>query len=142
MDDLAARLVKDHEGFRPRMYRDSLGIETIGYGFNLRDRAMPKDILDELLRRDLDEAALTLDRLAPWWRTLDPVRAAALQDMAFNLGYARLAKFAPTLDEMRRGRWAVVGQRLRRTAWYTQTARRGRRIVEMFETGQIPADLP
>jgi GH24 family phage-related lysozyme (muramidase) len=123
------------------MYKDSEGIETIGWGFNLRDRAMPKDLLDDLLRRDVEQAARDLDRLAPWWRQLDPVRAAALHDMSYNLGYTRLAKFAPTLAEMQAGRWAVVGQRLRRTAWYQQTARRGKRIVQMFETGQAPTDL-
>ncbi len=37
-----------HEGLRLQVYKDTLGIDTIGIGRNLQDRGISKEELDEL----------------------------------------------------------------------------------------------
>jgi predicted GIY-YIG superfamily endonuclease len=36
--------LKKHEGFRKEMYTDSVGVKTIGYGFNLETIALPRPV--------------------------------------------------------------------------------------------------
>ena len=46
-EHLLKELVK-HEGLRLQVYQDTLGIDTIGIGRNLKDRGISKEELDEL----------------------------------------------------------------------------------------------
>lgn len=53
--------IKTDEGFRGNIYRDTVGIPTVGYGFNINDPAMrrliPKDVLSskrELSKKEAD----------------------------------------------------------------------------------------
>lgn len=142
MSDLHVRLAQLHESLRLRLYRCTAGYLTIGWGHNIDDRGVTRAIADAILVEDLAVAERDLDTIASWWRGLDPVRAAAVLDMCFNLGGERFSKFAPTLDVIRRGDYAAAAARLRRTAWFTQTKTRAVRIVAMIESGQVPADLP
>ena len=45
--------IKQHEGFRSKVYDDSLGIPTIGYGFAIKDLELEEDICDMILERKL-----------------------------------------------------------------------------------------
>ena len=45
--DLVKELIK-HEGLRLQVYKDTLGIDTIGIGRNLEDRGITKEELDDL----------------------------------------------------------------------------------------------
>ena len=42
-----------HEGLRLQVYKDTLGIDTIGIGRNLQDRGISKEELDELDIEDI-----------------------------------------------------------------------------------------
>ena len=42
-----------HEGVRNQVYKDHLGIETIGVGRNLRDRGLSDEEVDYLLSNDI-----------------------------------------------------------------------------------------
>ena len=46
-DKLMEKLVA-HEGLRLQVYKDTLGIDTIGIGRNLQDRGISKEELDDL----------------------------------------------------------------------------------------------
>ena len=45
--------VKLSEGFRDRVYKDTLGIDTIGYGFAIKDLVLDEDISEMILERKL-----------------------------------------------------------------------------------------
>lgn len=141
MSDLHVRLVQLHEDLRLRLYRCTAGYLTVGWGHNIEDRGISRAIADAILVEDLAVAERDLDKVAPWWRGLDPVRAAALLDLCFNLGRERFAQFAPTLDVIRLGDYAAAAKRLERTPWFKQTKTRAVRIVAMIATGRIPTEL-
>ena len=43
--------IKQHEGYVGIVYKDSLGIDTIGYGFAIKDLELDEDICDIILDR-------------------------------------------------------------------------------------------
>ena len=45
--------IKQHEGYVGVVYKDSLGIDTIGYGFAIKDLELDQDICDMILDRKL-----------------------------------------------------------------------------------------
>jgi lysozyme len=142
VDTLHIRLVQMHEALRLRMYKCTANYWTIGWGHNLEARGISRAVADAILNEDLAVAERDLDAIAPWWRTLDPVRGAALLDMCFNLGRERFEKFGPTLEVIRLGDYVQAAARLQRTPWFVQTKSRAQRIVGMIATGRVPADVP
>ena len=91
-----------HEGVKNKVYKDHLGIETIGVGRNLVDRGLSDEEVDYLLGNDITIVENELDNGLSWWRDLDEVRQRALADLAFNMGLPRLHGFVKMLDGLQR----------------------------------------
>ena len=47
--------IKQNEGYRSRVYKDSLGIDTIGYGFAIKDLELEEDVCEIILERKLEK---------------------------------------------------------------------------------------
>ena len=103
--------VRVHEGLVLTVYKDTLGIDTIGIGRNLQDRGISKEELDHMDIPSIDavyEHGITeedayylatndiaiveneLARAKPCVYDLDAVRQLIVMDMAFNMGVPRL----------------------------------------------------
>lgn len=104
----------EHEGYRKNVYKDTLGIDTIGIGRNLEDRGITKEELDYLdypnietvyergieyadavylACNDIEIVEEELLRHQPCVSDLSATRQMVLMDMAFNMGVPRLLKF-------------------------------------------------
>lgn len=125
-----------HEGRRLKVYRCSAGYLTIGIGRNLESRGITDAEADYLLDNDIDLCVRGLVKAYAWFADLDAVRQRALVDLAFNLGFAGLAKFGNFLAAMARTDYEDAADHLTRSLWYRQVASRGPRIVHMIRTGQ------
>jgi lysozyme len=125
----------DHEGLRLRVYRDSLGIETIGVGRNLRDRGITKDEALYLLDNDIDTCIYDLATLS-WFANLDPIRQRALVDLRFNLGPSKLRAFTRMLSALASFDYATASRELIASHWaeQVQPARRDR-LLKMIRDG-------
>lgn len=135
------KLTELNEGRRNRMYKDSLGIETIGIGHNLRDVPLSDRAVDLIFEDDLNDVMAELDRNIPWWRGLDDVRQAVLVDLCFNMGWPRLAGFKNTLAAIKAGVYEAAASGMENSKWYTQVGRRGPRMVTMMRTGEWPKGI-
>lgn len=72
----------------------------------------------------------------PWFSTLDPVRHAVMQSLAFQLGIPRLLKFVHFLGAMRDQRWQAAAGELRDSNLYKQARARTERAARAIETGE------
>ncbi len=145
-----------NEGWHQRAYSDSLGIPTVGVGFNLlRDdaptklRALGLDcdavrlgrlaLSDEqvgaLLALDLEKAMAGVAALVPGWSALAPARRKALVDMAFNLGVGGLAKFSRLLAAVNREDWQSAEAEIVDSLYYRQVGTRARRNADAIRHG-------
>ena len=132
--ELQAQLVR-HEGLRLKPYRDTVGKLTVGVGRNLDDVGISEAEALTLLAADVARAEAGLDARLPWWRTLDPVRADVLVDMAFNLGIAGLCGFERTLGAVREGRWEDAAAGMAASAWARQVGGRATELARQMRTG-------
>lgn len=123
------------EGKRNKVYKDSLGIETIGVGRNLKDRGLSDEEIAFLLRNDIALVCDELDRELPWWRQMSDARQRVLANMCFNLGMSRLLGFKNTLEAMKAGRYKDAAAGMLASKWAGQVGDRAKRLAEMMERG-------
>ena len=127
------------EGKRNKVYKDSLGIETIGVGRNLRDRGLTDEEIGILLRNDIAAVCADLDRELPWWRLMSDARQRALANMCFNMGIGNekkgLLSFKNTLAAMKTGNYIMAAAGMRASKWAVQVGARAERLAKMMEAG-------
>ena len=156
----ARRYITYNEGKKNHVYNDSLGIPTIGVGFNLKrgdapakiealglsyddvvagNQDLTDDQIDALLDADIQVALNnTAKKLYPGFDNIDPDRQIILVDLSFNMGFNRLSGFKNTNAAINSGDWETAADELKNSAWYKQVGNRGVRNVETIRTGQLP----
>lgn len=103
----AERLIKASEGCRLRLYRDSTGRATIGWGRDLTDDGISAAEAETLFQNDLSTATADATRYVGMtsWATLGAARQNAIIDLAFNLGLPELMNFRNMQATLRAGNW-------------------------------------
>jgi len=148
----------EHEGLVLTVYKDSLGIDTIGIGRNLKDRGISREELDYLdipnmevvYEHGISEAdarylALNdiaiveneLCRVHPCVEKLDSVRQLVLMDMAFNMGVPRLCKFQLMWNAIHEEKWEAASREMLDSKWARQVGRRARILSEAMANGEF-----
>ena len=145
-----------HEGLELKVYKDTLGIDTIGVGRNLEDRGitdgelMHMNLLREeihttgiteedarfLLGNDIDIVERELLDAHPCMERLDDVRIRVLLDMAFNLGVPRLRKFKNMWAGIHEGDYIRAGDEMMDSRWANQVGARAVRLCKMMKDGE------
>jgi lysozyme len=128
--------LKRAEGLRLKVYTDSLGHPTIGYGRCLDTNGVSPSEAVFLLENDIAGAAAQVERYLPWTARLDAVRQAAVIELTFNLGIVGLLKFHATLMALHEGRYADAARHLLDSKWAGQVGpTRAGRVARMIEVG-------
>ena len=130
-----------HEGVKNKVYKDHLGIETIGVGRNLVDRGLSDEEVDYLLGNDITIVENELYNGLSWWRDLDEVRQRALADLAFNMGLPRLHGFVKMLDGLQRRDYHAAADELLDSKYAKQVGVRSERVATMIRTGEDSAEF-
>lgn len=148
-----------HEGKRNLVYKDTVGIPTIGIGFNLtRPDAKEKieavganyqRILDgsdeltdlqvsQLFQEDIVASVLAGRSIVSNFDELNDVRKRVIVDMTFNLGQAGLKKFRNLRSAVEANNFGIAGDEMIDSIWYRQVKTRGKTLVAMMKTGRDP----
>jgi lysozyme len=148
----------EHEGMVLTVYEDSLGIETIGIGRNLKDRGITKEELEYmdipnmavvyehgiteadaryLALNDIRIVENELCRVHPCVENLDSVRQLILMDMAFNMGVPRLCKFVKMWNAIHEERFDIAGMEMMDSRWAKQVKSRSVKLSEAMRTGEF-----
>ena len=158
-EHLLQELVK-HEGLRLQVYQDTLGIDTIGIGRNLKDRGISKEELDELdipsidhvyeygiteadamflAQNDVQIVEEELLRAHPCVEELDAVRQLVLVDMAFNMGVPRLCKFKKMWNAIHESKFDVASKEMLDSRWANQVKSRSTKLAHAMHHGEFNA---
>jgi|TARA_R100001460_G_scaffold103985_1_gene149460 lysozyme len=148
----------EHEGMVLTVYKDSLGIETIGIGRNLKDRGISKEELDHLDIPSMDTVYehgiteadaryLAMNDMAIVERELvavhkcvedlDAVRQLILMDMAFNMGVPRLCKFKNMWSAIHEQKFDIASLEMMDSRWARQVGRRARILSDAMKSGEF-----
>jgi lysozyme len=146
------------EGLKLEVYKDTLGIDTIGIGRNLEDRGITKQELDELDIPSIDhvyEYGITeadavylatndvqiveeeLVRAHPCVDRLDSVRQLIVIDMAFNLGVPRLCKFKKMWAAIHEEQYDVAAKEMLDSRWARQVKGRATKLANAMHNGEF-----
>lgn len=146
-------MLRYNEGVRKSVYKDSLGIPTIGVGFNLQRKdadeklakvgAYPKSALidgkiltstqvDMLLRNEIDDCVADLRTLFSNFDDMPLEAQLVLVDLRFNVGPSRLRMFNSTLKAFRESKYHKAATFLRATLWAKQVGPRSARAIQLL----------
>ena len=131
--DIAKAQIKVDEGVRFKVYRDSLGIETVGVGRNIRDKGLSMQEVDFLLDNDLSDAERDARAIFPTFDKLSDIRKAVLLNMSFNMGRERLSKFKKLRAAVQDEDWAEAARQMILSTWATQVGARATRLAKQME---------
>jgi lysozyme len=144
--------LKIDEGFRSLQYLDTVGVWTIGYGYNLeanplrlspsvirnlKDTGISRELATELLNNMVQKTERLLCRAFPWIVKLDAARQAVLLNMAYNMGVSGLSKFTGTLQAVETGNYKLASVRMLQSKWAKQVGERAKRLATLMETGEF-----
>jgi GH24 family phage-related lysozyme (muramidase) len=76
-----------------------------------------------------------------FWPDLDDNRAAALVDMAYNMGLGTLLTFRNTLGFMAGHRWIEAAHAILDSQYAIDVGKRAHRIAQMIASGSWPTDI-
>ena len=134
----------DEEGIRRVPYLDTKKIWTVGIGHNMIARPLPPNWkypltdaqIDQLFQEDIADADKQARKVfADVWETWSDNRRAGVVDLVFNLGIGTFLTFGPTIEHMRKGEWQDVKYHLEHSAWFSQVATRGPKVVRLIVEG-------
>ena len=131
-------LLKDDEGFKDRVYLDSKGIPTCGWGHALHvGSRVPMAVCELLLAEDLKRVDSDYEKLKKMFpEELSPTRRAILKCMLFQMGLAGVLKFKRFLTSVRLGDWKGAYDDMLDSQWAkTDSPARAKRLAEMFLRG-------
>lgn len=139
VEHLTKQLTID-EGVKPQVYKDSLGLWTIGIG-RLVDPSIPgsglrPEEIQYLFANDLEDRLTSLSAKLPWMSTLDEARQGVLLNMSFQMGVTGLLKFKNTLELVRKGNYVEAATAMLQSLWAKQTPKRAGRLAKQMLTGE------
>ena len=126
------KAIKLSEGFRDRVYKDSLGIDTIGYGFAIKDLVLDEDICEMILRRKLDSLIDRADNKFPFLKD-KPVEAKdVLYEMCYQMGVSGVSKFKKTLLYLENKEFRMASKEMLDSRWARQTPNRAKKLSNII----------
>ena len=155
--DLIEKLIVS-EGLRLQVYKDTLGIDTIGIGRNLEDRGITKEELADLdiptiehvyeygiteadavylAENDVQIVEEELVRAHPCVDRLDSVRQLILIDMAFNMGVPRLCRFKKMWAAVECGDYPTAAKEMLDSRWAKQVKGRATKLANAMHNGEF-----
>tara|TARA_R110000824_G_scaffold321680_1_gene508481 strand:+ start:140 stop:568 length:429 start_codon:yes stop_codon:yes gene_type:complete len=132
--------IKEHEGFSPTVYEDTLGYKTVGYGHlvTIKDEFIigevySTDDLEDVFEDDykiaFDNAHdLLEDEDIPFHETVESV----LIEMAFQLGLPRLKKFVNFIQGLKDQDYKKASDEMIDSRWAKQTPNRAEGLANMI----------
>jgi len=127
--------LKLNEGFRPTVYKDHLGYDTIGYGFAIKDLVLDEDIAGLILERDIFRRYMQLNSNFDWFSSQpDNVRDVCVE-MVYQLGFSGFCKFKKTIQYLIEGDYGGASMEMLNSKWALQTPARAKKLSQSIKNG-------
>jgi len=121
--------VLHNEGFKPKPYKDTAGVLTIGHGLTYLTRAESRAIVETRLR-DLD---IKLKKSKPWLLKYPSEVREIIVEMNFQLGVRGTNEFKKMFAALRKRDFKTAAAEMRDSKWYRQTPNRAERMAKRME---------
>ena len=134
--------VKQHEGYRNKVYLDTLGKRTVGVGhlcvedFWEDDKEYDEKFLLEILEKDLGHAIIGARELTMEHDCIDINEKAEeiLIEMVFQLGKTGVSKFRKMWDALSEKNYIGASFEMLDSRWAKQTPNRAKDMAQIMKT--------
>ena len=125
--------VKKNEGYRSMVYKDSLGIDTIGYGFAIKDLELDEDICEEILVRKLKDLQYSIKKKFHWFEDMPPHIKDVVMEMCYQLGVGGFSKFKKTISYLENKQFKNASVEMLDSLWAKQTPNRAKALSNIVK---------
>jgi len=132
--------IMDHEGFRKKIYKDSLGKKTIGYGHLVTKKDNFKEGIEytktellNLFHKDLEKAREGANQLVGHIRELHIEAKNCIIEMVFQLGTRGVRKFKKLLLALEEKDYFEAHVQMLDSRWSKQTPKRCSELAEIMK---------
>ena len=135
--DPLVQALRLEEGVKKAVYKDSLGIYTIGVGFNIdgdHGGGLDDVEIDFILHHRLALCEAQAEQY-PWFLGLNDARQRVIVDMIYNMGANTFAQFHGTHTALMNGDYKAASAGMLASRWATQVGKRATRLAGIMETG-------
>ena len=138
-DDLKAR-IKEHEGYRDQVYKDSLGFATIGYGHLVLPTdpyeegvTYNKEDLEKVFDGDFDTACSNANQLIKDLPLHHQAKCVIIE-MVFQLGIGGVSKFKNMWKALGEGDYQTASEEMLDSRWAKQTPKRAEELSVLMKS--------
>jgi lysozyme len=123
-----------HEDYKKFPYVDIVGKVTIGIGYNLTDRGIDEEWINNQYLKDVN---YFYDQLCNffWFKNLNMNRQIALIDMAF-MGWKRFLEFKSMINALELGDFKKAAYEMINSEWASQVKSRAVTLSHVMLTGE------
>ena len=131
MKDIIEQL-KVHEGYKPKVYKCTAGVDTIGVGFAIKDLELSEDVCDLILTEKLEALEERFIGKFPWFKSSPVEVRNTMLNMAYQLGFRGFCKFKKTIAYLRNADWDLASKEMLDSRWAKQTPNRAKELSEII----------
>ena len=134
--------IKEHEGFVPRTYKDSLGKRTIGFGHLCvepeqwdDDKEYTREELERVFDNDFEEALKNAESLIGE-RSINFIAKQVIIEMVFQLGIGGVSKFKKMWSALDNEDYGEASFQLMDSLWAKQTPNRAEKLSQKMRSAK------
>ena len=129
-------LIRKHEGYEPRVYKDHLGFETIGIGFKVSELDLTEKECESILKRKLLDIELKLLQKFDWYKNSSSEVKTVVLNMCYQMGVTGFSKFKKTISYLSLGYTKEAGKEMLDSKWAKeQTPTRAKELSNLLTNG-------
>ena len=125
--------IKTHEGYVGIVYKDSLGIDTIGYGFAIKDLELDEDVCEIILERKLKDLESRIKIKFDWYKYMPQEVKDVVVEMCYQLGVTGVSKFKKTISYLQNKQWEDASIEMLDSLWAKQTTNRANEMSNIIK---------
>lgn len=134
--------IKEHEGFVPRTYKDSLGKRTIGFGHLCvepeqwdDDKEYTREELERVFDNDFEEALKNAESLIGE-RSINFIAKQVIIEMVFQLGIGGVSKFKKMWSALDNEDYGEASFQMMDSLWAKQTPNRAEKLSQKMRSAK------
>ena len=125
--------IKKHEGYVGCVYKDSLGIDTIGYGFAIKDLELDEDVCEIILERKIKHLESMVKLKFGWFPYMPPEIKNVIMEMCYQLGVTGVSKFVKTITYLKDKDFKNASIEMLDSKWAKQTPNRAKQLSNIIK---------
>lgn len=123
--------IKKNEGYKPMVYKDHLGFDTIGVGFKVSELHLDEDVCDIIGVRKLNKINGELVATFSWFPEMPQIIRMIMIECSYQMGVKGWSKFKKANKHLSERNWVKASEEMLDSKWAKeQTPERAKLLAE------------